>query len=352
MIAIVLPLQGALLAVALYIADSTELWFWGIFTSAGAVIGTIVLLTSGLHDQPGVYLTLRAEHIQLDQHPKLSRLPNRAPLPRAILVGLQARLFSTTRTVFCPDGELEGGVLCLSLPASFVLSVAEFRALVGEALLRLQKDLSEGRAELLSSTEAANGVLSGIDDTMQQWSWWPRFGFHPAVLVFWFVLIASMRLPLYLGKELLTYYLTEFWTSRHAADLFHSVEAHDMAADDVGTIQVISALVKEAALNVGSWRADAQDAALRALGEILTRVLQDHPKLKFDRILAAYDSPATAWRYLQYRCSLSGVNLEWCRQIALEVSPEPSAASLFENAAAFQARLEELWESPFVRVRR
>ena len=50
--------------------------------------------------------------------------------------------------------------------------------------------------------------------------------------------------------------------------------------------------------------------------------------------------------------SLSGVSLEWCRQIALEVSPEPSAALLFEGVAALEARLVDLAKSPFVHVRR
>jgi hypothetical protein len=68
--AVVLPVQGALLALALFVADPKELWFWGIFTSGGAVFGTIVLLGSGLHKQPGVYLTLRAERIQLEPAPQ------------------------------------------------------------------------------------------------------------------------------------------------------------------------------------------------------------------------------------------------------------------------------------------
>src|SRR4051812_10164599 len=116
LIAIILPLQGLLLALALYVADPEELWFWGIFTSGGAIFGAIVLLRSGLRQQPGVYLTLRAARIQLDQHPKLAAVLQEiaetigAPLPPYILVGLQPELLWTTGTVFCPDGELEGGV--------------------------------------------------------------------------------------------------------------------------------------------------------------------------------------------------------------------------------------------------
>src|SRR5207302_2231287 len=105
-----------------------------------------------------------------------------------------------------------GGVLCLSLPTSSILSIAEFRALAGEALLRLQADLREGRAQFLSTTEAAKDVLTGLDYTMQQWSWVPKV-WHPALVVLWILLVVAMRFPLYVGKELLTYYLKEFWFS-------------------------------------------------------------------------------------------------------------------------------------------
>jgi hypothetical protein len=38
--------------------------------------------------------------------------------------------------------------------------------------------------------------------------------------------------------------------------------------------------------------------------------------------------------------------------MALDVSPEPSAVSFFENARELQARLCELVDSPFVHVKR
>jgi hypothetical protein len=267
-------------------------------------------------------------------------------------VGLQPELFWTIGTVFCPD-ELEGGVLCLSLPTSSILSLAEFRALTGEALLGLQAGLAERRTQLLSTTEAAKDALSDLDDTMKQWSWRPGFVFHPAILGFWFILVASMRFPLLVGKELLTYYLKEFWISRQMADVVQSVSAHRSSTEDVGAVPVISALVKEAAVSLGLlFKLYSEAEALHALGEVAKRAAQEHPELRFERRASAYRDPVSAWRYLQFRCSLSGVSLEWCRQMALDVSPEPSAASVFENAGALQARLFELVDSPFVHVKR
>lgn len=349
--AIILPVQGVLLAIALYIADPKELWVWGILTSIGGVMATVVLLRGGLGKQPGVYLTLRAVRIQVDQHPKLATELHElgeatgVPLPAHILLGLQPEMLWTTGTVFCPDGELDGGVLCLSLPTSSILSIAEFRALAGEALLGLHAWLREGRAQFISNQEAANDVLANLNDTMQQWSWLPKIGIHPAL---WIILIAAMRLPLYVGKEMLTYYLREFRESRRTLDVVQSAEAHHRSAEDVGSVQVVSALVKEAAVSLRSSTVNSAGEELHALGEVTKRVMQEHPGLMFEDRGSTYRDPYSAWRYLQFRCSLSGVNLEWCRQMALDVSPEPSAASLFEGAASLQARLVELAKSPFV----
>jgi hypothetical protein len=359
LIAVLLPLQGVLSAFALYLADPTELWIWGIFTSGGAIFGTIALLRSGLGKQPGIYLTLRAARIQLDQHPKLATMlrelgeTNQVPVPPHILVGLQPELFWTIGTVFCPDGELEGGALCLSLPTSSILSVAEFRALTGQALLGLQAGLTESRTQFLSTTEAAKDALKDLDDTMARWSWRPRLGFYPPLVIFWFALVASMRFPLIVGKELLTYYLKEFWISRQVADVIQSVDAHRSSAEEVGAVQVISAIVKEAAVSLGLlFKLYSEGDDFHALGEVAKRAAQEHPELRFERRASAYRDPVSAWRYLQFRCSLSGVSLEWCRQMALNVSPEPSASSFFENASALQAKLVELADSPFVSVKR
>jgi hypothetical protein len=162
LLAFLLPAQGAVLALALYVADPQELWVWGIFVAGGAIFGTGVLFSSGLGEKPGTYVTLRALRIQLTDHPKLATVMRElsedlhVPLPRHFLLGLQPSLLKIIGTVFCPDGELEGGVLCFSLPSSSVLSIVEFRALAGEALLNLHASLTEGRKEFLSTSEGAN----------------------------------------------------------------------------------------------------------------------------------------------------------------------------------------------------
>src|SRR4051812_17656175 len=112
-------------------------------------------------------------------------------------------------------------------------------------------------------------------------------------------------------------------------DLHNSVQAHRTLTDGDGAVHVIS-----------------------ALGEIADRVFQRHPKLSSECRPSSFHDPVSAWQFLNYRCGLSGVSLEWSRQMAREVNPELPAALLFENAAALQSRLAEIVESPFVRVRR
>lgn len=357
LIAVIIPVQGAALAGALYLADPTELWFWGIFTSAGGVIGTVVLLTSGLHERPGVYLTLRAARVFPEQHPRLAQVLKEATesvgaLLPVILVGLRAESFSTTSTVFCPDGEFREGVLYLSLPSSAILSITEFRALAGEALMRLQAELQEARSEFHSTSIAAEDAVNGIDDTMRQWSWWPKFAFPIQLYPFWLILVVAIRFPMYFGSQLLKYYLREFWTSRWKADSFQAAKEHSASADEVGAIQAISARVKEAAMSLGFRTLDPNGKALHPLGEIAKRINQEHPNLMLEDHDPEYGNRDTAWQYLQSRCALSGASLEWCKRIALEVNPEPAAQSLFEDPEGLQARLVELANEPFVRVKR
>ena len=353
LIAAILPVEGVLVALGLYITDPEELWFWGIFTTIGCIAATLVLLESGPQKQPGVYVTLRALAIQLENHPRLEEVLLElqevlgVPLPLHILVGLQPELIWTTGTVFTPGGELTGGVLCVSLPASSILSIPEFRALAGEAMLGLAASRTDDRDEFVSTSEAAKDFLAGLDDSMRQWR--PKLILHPFVLLLWLAFIATMRFPLYAGKEWLTYYVKEFWISRRLLDAKHSVEAHFSSADNVGTVQVITARIKEAAIGLGySYRLHAENAPLHALGEVTKRLAQEHPALKIERRASWYGDPVTAWQYLQFRCTLSGVNLEWCLQLAAEVSPDPPAASLFQNRPELDAKVLELATRPFV----
>jgi hypothetical protein len=356
LLALILPAQGALLALALYVADPQELWVWGIFVAGGAIFGTLVLLRSGLREKPGIYVTLRALRLQLDEHPKLETLMHelskdlQVPLPRHILLGLQPAFLTFVRTVFCPDGELEGGVLCFPLPSSSVLSILEFRALTGEALLDLHASLTEGRKEFLATTEGANDVVTNLNAGMQDWSWLPKWGLHPFLVVLRLVVVAAMRFPLYLGKEWVTFYVQEFWASRLHADLGNVVETHQTSAAEVGAIQVISALIKESSLSLGvRFHRFGQGDSGHALGEVASRIRQEHPDLRVEAHVAwPWHDPFVAWQYLQFRCRLSGVSLEWCRQMALDVSPDPPARSLFEDVAKLETKLVEIARSPFV----
>jgi hypothetical protein len=356
LLVVILPLQGILLALALYLADPAELWFWGIFVAAGSLAGTVVLVNSDLNSTPGIYLTLRARRLDLKDHPKLSAMLSeisealQVPLPPHSLVGLQPELLATIGTVFCPAGELEGGTLCFSLPTSSVVSVSEFRSLTGEALLALHAGLNERRKDFLSSSEGAADVLRSLDESRREWSWFPKWGIHPFLVVVRLVAVAAMRFPLYLGREWITFFVNEFWVARKAADADRSLCAHRVSTAEAGAINAISALIKEAAVSLGPcFDLSEKDQPWQGLGEVAERVSQEHPELLFDlRAASRWTDPATAWNYLQFRCNLSTVSLEWCRRIALDVNPYDPALLLFENAASLEATLIEAAREPFV----
>jgi hypothetical protein len=356
MIAVLLPAHGVLLALALTAWDARELWFWGVFSAAGAIFGMFMLLHTDTQKEPGIYLTLRALKIDLAAHPRLqSQITELSEalgvsLPRHILAGRQPNIFATVGTVFCPAGELEGGVLCLSLPICAVLNLAEFRSLTGEAMLNLDTWLREGRKELLSATEGAQDVLRHLDESMREWSWLPKRFFHPYVVAFRLVAVAAMRLPMYIGREWLAYYLREFWASSSEDQLRQHIRTHELSAGENGAVQAISAQIKEAALSLGlRFRLANPDGTTHPLGEVLAQMVKEHPELRFDPIEESpWRDPASAWQYLRFRCELSRVSPDWCRQMAMDVAPDPSALSLFEDVPGMETRLQQLAEQPMM----
>ncbi|HET6840239.1 MAG TPA: hypothetical protein VFK06_00885 [Candidatus Angelobacter sp.] len=346
---IILPVQGVLLALALYVAGPDGLWFWGIFVAGGSFAAILMLRQSELSATPDIYMTLRASRLQVEDHPKLEAVMRelseafRVPLPRHILVGLQPELIPTIGTVFCPDGELEGGTLCFSLTTASMLSINEFRFLTGEALLNLHAGLRQKRKDFLSTFESARDVLTNLDESMREWSWFPKWGFHPFLIVIRLVAVAAMRFPLYVGKEWITFYVREVCSVRQAADIDHAVSAHSASTDEVGPARAISALIKEAAISLGlRFNLSQIDRPWYGLNEVYERAAQEHPDLEFDgRAPSHWPDPANAWQHLQFRCSLSGVSLEWCRLQALNVRPHEPAISLFEEPARLVASLIE-----------
>ena len=102
---IILPVQGLLLALALYVADPNELWFWGIFVAGGSFAAILILRQSELSATPDIYMTLWASRLQVKDHPKLDAMMRELgeafgiPQPRHILVGLQPELMTTIGTV-------------------------------------------------------------------------------------------------------------------------------------------------------------------------------------------------------------------------------------------------------------
>jgi hypothetical protein len=353
---IILPVQGILLALALFVANPKEFWFWGIFVAGGSIAAILILRQSELSATPDVYITLWASRLQVKDHPRLDAMLHelseafRVPPPRHILVGLQPGLITTIGTVFCAEGELDGGTLCFSLPTASMLSINEFRFLTGEALLDLHAGLSQKRKDFLSTFESTRDVLTNLDESIREWSWFPKWGFHPFLVVIRFVAVAAMRFPLYLGKEWITFYVREVCSVRQAADIDHAVRAHSASTDESGSVQAISALIKEAVISLGPrFNLSQADQPWHGLGEVFERAVEEHPGLTFDlRAPSQWPDPANAWRHLQFRCTLSRVSLEWCRLQALNVSPHEPAISLFEDPSLLETRLLERVNTPFV----
>lgn len=352
LLAVIVPLQGLILGLALW-AATFEAWFWSFCIAAGAVGAAIVLLQTGLRSDPGVYQTWRAVRIRLDEHPRLQaemmdvvRELGISPPPH-VLVGLQPELLETTATVFCSEGELKGGALRLSLPASSILSVEEFRGLLAEALVRLQSSLNENRAQFVSISEGANDIVKHLGQTIKDWSWLQlRIPGFPLLIVWWFVIVAAMRFPLYLGKEWVTFYLKSGWISRHALDEDISLESYCKSTHDVGAIPALAGLMKEAAFTL---LPDLRKREVpHALSGVATRLSIEHPGMRYVPERTGWKNLSSAAEYLGFRCELAGKNLGWCLKLAEDVSPAQPAILLFGDVAGLESKILALLLKPLV----
>jgi len=350
LLALILPAQALVLGVALYVAGPEELWVWSLFVLGGAITATAILLNSGLRERPESCDTIRAKLLDLADHPQLAALlreisqTHQVPLPDNILVGLQPELLWRTGTIFCPEAELRGSTIYLSWPLARLLSVAEFSALAGQGLLHLQSCLTERRSELTSTVEGARGVVNNLNASMKDWSWFPKWGLHPVFIALRMVGVAAVRFPLYLGKEFVIFFVNQFLETRQHADITNLLEVHRLSSDNVGKVEVISALMKEAALSLGArWQLWQDGTALHPLGEVILAVREQHPSLLLSQTDDwSWRDPHSAWNHLEMRCNLSRVGLNWCLQMAKEVSPAPNAQSLFTHPTEVEQELIEI----------
>jgi hypothetical protein len=108
-------------------------------------------------------------------------------------------------------------------------------------------------------------------------------------------------------------------------------------------------MIKEAAVSLAfSFPLGSAAGPTRLLGEVAERAFDEHPELNFEGRPSGYEDPDSALRHLQFRCSLSGVSLEWCQRVAMNVSPEPAAASLVEDTTALEERIVQILQRPFI----
>jgi len=192
--------------------------------------------------------------------------------------------------------------------------------------------------------------VNNLHMSMEDWKWVPKFFVHPYWLIIRSVGVAAVRFHLYLGKEMVIFFVKQFLESRYYADTAHMVATHHLSSANLGRVQVLTALIKEAALSMGvRWQLWKNGAALHPLGEVSHPIFEQHSGLSTDLSNPTpWQNPAVAWFHLQLRSNLSQISLNWCLQMAKEVSPEPSAASLFEDPAKLERELLEIVNSPFV----
>jgi len=355
-IALLLPAQALVLAFSIHISGSQELWIWSLFVLGGSIAATVILLRSGLRDKPGIYATLRVKRLELSEHPRLAQTMQdlsealQAPLPRHIVAGLQPETLTVAGTVFCPDGELEGGVLCLSLPLARITSMAEFSAVVGENMLALHASGNEARLDLQSNVEQARQVVSNLQASLDHWRWFPKYFLHPYFIALRFVPVAAMKFHLYLGKEIVVFLVNQFLESRSYADGMLMMTAHQLSSAHAGRVEVLTGLMKEASLSLGAhfalWN---ENGSLHPLGDVEHKIREQYTSFTVDVSQPSqWRHPVLAWKHLELRCQLSRLSLQWCLQMAKDVAPAPSALSLFENVAELENQLLEILDKPFV----
>jgi hypothetical protein len=269
-----------------------------------------------------------------------------------VLIGLRTDFSSITNNVLCPDGELEGGALYLSLPTSRILTVLEFEALAAHALLILHAGLSQRQKEFLATLEQADELYRLVEDNSDEWSIL-EWGIHPAMLFVGLVVIASLRLPMAIAKEWVAFFIREFCNVRAALIQQQILEADASIADRFGGARFGCALTKEATVCLAVQFPLLQEGrVMHRFGEIAVRLGEEHVDLTFEPARpCAWGSPQAAWQGLNFRCSLLGASLDWCHRMALDVNPQPCAWSLFEGVAELHEKLVQAANSPLL-VRR
>ena len=208
-------------------------------------------------------------------------MPSLKAIPGHVVVGLQPETLGLIGTVFCPDGELDGGVLCLSLPFARITSLAEFRAVVGEHMLALHTCGGEARLDLQSHVEQARQVVMSLQASIKEWGWMPKHFLHPYYIVLRLVPVAAMKFHLYLGKEIVVFLVNQFLESRSHVDNILGVIAHQLSSAHMRRVEVVSGLIKEATLSLGAryalWN---EQGPLHPLGEVGIKIHEQNPTFR------------------------------------------------------------------------
>ena len=352
--AVVVFSESAILAAALLVSGGEDCALLaGAFALGGFVGLAILVLSTGDRRVDGTPLS-RSLLLSLDEHPSLREClvsvcaELNISLPDNILVGWQPEFFATAGTVTCMDGETKGSVLHLPVSTCRILHRREFEARLAAELAALQRESGEAQSEFRERLTGAIATAEDVRNAKDDWNWLPRHFFHPTLVALRFGLIVLIRMCIVLGAEWFAFFVEAFHKAHSESRFLEHVKAVRAATELYGAQWFVAGLEKEAALSLcAEYRLVRDDGtAAHPLGEILRRLPAEF-RLQPKRP-SSWRHPVAAWEGLRSRCEALGVSLDWCHQLALDVQPEPSAASLFADLPALDLQIVNANRKPFL----
>jgi len=351
--AIVVFLESAVLAAAVVVSGGDDGWFISAGIAFGGLWGLIILLHSGVGMRIDSTRRSHSVLLHLHEHPALEECLLRlcdaleVNLPNNILVGREPEFFATPETVTCWDGEIDGGALYLPLPTCRLLNHAEFEARVAVGIAALKGKKGDVQLEFRERVAGAVATAEDVEAAKDDWSWFSRTAAHPVLALLRCGLVALVRICIVLGAEWFAFFVRAFQKVDAETALAGYFQAAHASTQLCGAQWYISGLEKEAALSLcGQFRLVEKAGPTHRLGEVLMRITG--PFGFRPTRPSPWLNPSFAWSTLRHRAHLFGLSMEWCHQWALDVHPEPSAASLFYDLQALEAQIMQADKKEFL----
>jgi hypothetical protein len=351
--AIVVFLESAVLAAAVLISAGDDGWFIAAAIAFGGLWGLIILLHSGVGMRIDSTRRSYSVLLHLNEHPALEQCLLRlchtldVNLPHNILVGREPEFFATPETVTCWNGEIEGGALYLPLPTCRLLSHAEFEARAAVGLVALKGKIGDVQLEFRERVAGAVATAQDVESAKDDWSWFSRAAAHPVLAIFRLGLVVLVRMCIVLGAEWFAFFVRAFQRVDAETNLAGYFQAAHAAAQLCGAQWYVSGLEKEAAISLcAQYKLVEKTGPSHRLGEVLMRI--PDPFYVRPTRPSPWLNPFVAWNILRQRTQLFGLSMEWCHQLALDVHPEPCAASLFSDLTALETKITQADQNEFL----